>query len=825
MEEVQDSQDRPTGTGLGGSSKLSSVRGGHPLLVDIKDHFTLSSPSSIVRFRSRKNAARVFDNKQSQMVMEETFDPGTLKSEITVRLSNDATFSLQFLRLTYTIVCALWTGFFFVFCLEAILSLVLDFSVASGATQLNAKLNVGECIGVILTIMVFIRGFSAALVIAGHFVLDTWGGHFLAKEFVFKRLSLVVVDWIFFIFFLFVPILVLCITMLMRLHNWWEVTALVWFFCVFTFFTIFAVNVLFYELKAAYDFVQNRHDDDDDSFLQVIKRCILLRQIHSYSGKTKVRFLAKSYFETTEDTEDVAKANIYESTRQEQTGVWSRVTRLSFLSTGPEGTIPLFKHLEKPLRLSTIDDVRDYRPFLTNQTWSLERIFCRPTNSRYITIVSGPGALTADQMRSSLVCSFLGVALMLLFVISILVWFDIGGGFVALVFFACLFVAWNSLSNARRLLQLSEGFIQVQKQVTAELKNYFEQVRINISGDSRDVTASAKAEEVKEEGAKTGDDIEGEGGVKDLRFKSRHSEEYWEKTGTEPSEAVFLVTHFTRFTEATDLFCWLMFGLELGVFFVYPLVTLFYIGNWPIGILFVVVSLISFSRYYVSAWIAIEETGNIDLVGGATEAERWENKSRLIEIVERISKSKARPVWTVLLGICAFGFVAIFLTGVGISTASTFTASYTYLDNFYYPPAQNDMRYPTCSLSHISAGFGKAIGSNNATYVGFGQNATLLDYVWLAGLPYRVENLIQPELNGYFRNLRAIDDPDTVARFRATEDKEGFNSAVNFRLVRFPDLNLALIVIRGTQNNWGMYCNPSPIASGLAIELTLVFSM
>jgi hypothetical protein len=32
----------------------------------------------------------------------------------------------------------------------------------------------------------------------------------------------------------------------------------------------------------------------------------------------------------------------------------------------------------------SIDDARDVRPFVTFHTWGLEKIFCRPHNSRYI---------------------------------------------------------------------------------------------------------------------------------------------------------------------------------------------------------------------------------------------------------------------------------------------------------------------------------------------------------------------------------------------------------------------------------------------------------
>jgi hypothetical protein len=99
-----------------------------------KDHFTLAVPSSTVRFRSKQNCARVFENKSSQFVLEETYDPETKKREITAKQMNDATTGLQVLRGIYTLVCSLFFAFFFVFCLQAILFLVLDLAIESGAT-------------------------------------------------------------------------------------------------------------------------------------------------------------------------------------------------------------------------------------------------------------------------------------------------------------------------------------------------------------------------------------------------------------------------------------------------------------------------------------------------------------------------------------------------------------------------------------------------------------------------------------------------------------------------------------------------------------------
>jgi hypothetical protein len=50
-----------------------------------RDHFTLPTPSSTVRFRSAHSAARVFENRASQFIMEETYEPAADKRVIRVK--------------------------------------------------------------------------------------------------------------------------------------------------------------------------------------------------------------------------------------------------------------------------------------------------------------------------------------------------------------------------------------------------------------------------------------------------------------------------------------------------------------------------------------------------------------------------------------------------------------------------------------------------------------------------------------------------------------------------------------------------------------------
>lgn len=89
-------------------------------------------------------------------------------------------------------------------------------------------------------------------------------------------------------------------------------------------------------------------------------------------------------------------------------GLYSRTTVLSWN--------PFFDRLDPPLRRFSIEDIRETVPFVTNKTWSLEKICCRLRNGRSRLAISGPNALEPMQYKSTLGCTICGIVLLVLFV-------------------------------------------------------------------------------------------------------------------------------------------------------------------------------------------------------------------------------------------------------------------------------------------------------------------------------------------------------------------------------------------------------------------------
>lgn len=117
-----------------------------PEISKFHDHFTLLIPSSTIRYREGRAAARVLEANDAQFVLEETYDKKYDRHSVSIRRIHDTSEGVRVLRTSYLIVTAFWTGFLFVFCLQILLFLFLDLAIQAGATSKQAP-NWGKAIG------------------------------------------------------------------------------------------------------------------------------------------------------------------------------------------------------------------------------------------------------------------------------------------------------------------------------------------------------------------------------------------------------------------------------------------------------------------------------------------------------------------------------------------------------------------------------------------------------------------------------------------------------------------------------------------------------
>jgi hypothetical protein len=168
------------------------------------------------------------------------------------------------------------------------------------------------------------------------------------------------------------------------------------------------------------------------------------------------------------------------------------------------------------------------------------------------------------------------------------------------------------------------------------------------------------------------------------------------------SECIYYVEQTYRVSRPTARFCWFMFCFEVAAFFVYPLIALFAVDNYPLGVQFFVFAGLTGLRYYVNAAVVLEETGHMNLVDGKDENDLWKNQSRLNEIVGNITTGRSLGAWISVLGSIGFIFLALMLGAVGTDQedlASTDDTPRVYLIDFEYVQ-KDSLRYPSCQLTN-----------------------------------------------------------------------------------------------------------------------------
>ena len=182
------------------------------------------------------------------------------------------------------------------------------------------------------------------------------------------------------------------------------------------------------------------------------------------------------------------------------------------------------------------------------------------------------------------------------------------------------------------------------------------------------------------------------------------------------------------------------------------------------------------------------------MIGGSTAKRKWENMSRLNEIVKSISHNRTKKVFHKVFLIFVFGLIGILLSVFMWGDRESSGKPMTYLPKeYYYERKSDNIRYPTCDL----AGTG---------YLGFGPTSSLLDYAHLATATYwNTTRLWDEDLDLWFGsdygNGTVKDEQEFVDAFRAREDPNDQQS-VYFKMVSMPspdsDGRLAIILIRGT---------------------------
>lgn len=779
------------------------------------DHFSLRYPSSTVKFRGAR--VHVYETAGEQMLLEDRRSSRDCKDNydaddddddngksrhrrqhrhtISVKRMPWTSFGLRVLRLAYTLISLLIFGYAFALSFQIILFLFVNLAIDAGLTtgdatgDENGGVSEIAVISTLLSIPIFLFGFSSLMAIATTFVSEACsGGHLIRAVF---GGPVVLSELLYFVFFLFIPAIVFISALFAKLENPWEVACYAWLGTVAFAFCCFGLAIVWCEVSACFQLISIHYGDitedggDVSSFKKMllrVQRAILLVQTQKYSGQKN-----EQYFVT---GEDVAPEGGYTFSEKHdpssvKRSLYTRMTQLSFLRF-------MYTTIDPPKRTYSIEEVRDVLPFVTTHNWSLETIFCSSNRSQKIISAKGPSALTRDQITSSFVCSILGTVTIILAVISFLVWLSTGTASYIVVGILCVVCCLIPL------IRSNNAVVQLYTDINTE--------------DLIEEGDEAMVDEVK-----FGGDVNTEEDV-DVQ-RASNGEEVTEKT------TMFRLWETSRVAEPKVWVCYTGMLLEFLFLFLLPIITLFRTGNNPIGVVFLIISVFSFLRKYFDAAAILCELGsmnNIDIEKEPGQERRahcftkelhtlqGENntlvlKARLADIVGNISRSGSVARWMWFFGTLVFFTYILYDAALASDDGLGERPPIILVDDYSYP-TEKSLQYPTCSMSK---GFQVPVdGENTDTALG--------DYAFMSALAYETTNITGYLLPQWFGEGVAVDEDALVAEYRT--EAGNTNSPVYFKLFSFPAVpELAVLSIRGSQTSWDWMVNMQLwSASGLA---------
>ena len=644
------------------------------------------------------------------------------------------------------------------------------------------------------------------------FLKDTWNGHELLKTFAFGRFSGVITEWGSFVAFLGVPLVVLFIGLFAQSTRWWELTALTWFASVWIFYCIFAVACVYYETTSCIALVRHHYCDNDASFLQVLKMSFLIRQTHYYSGYTRTSYLAKGALIDSIGS----NCHSFEENHTKRTSIYSTIVQFGFLQK-----LGLFVKLETPEQTFEIEDAQDNRIFMTKTSWSLEKTFCRRTESRFVAVIRGPDSLSKAQLRSSVACSIIGTILIAILLSAGLTFLGFGvliqlgyWGFALVVFII------PRLSHSWRLYQLTREIIgemeainhleKITRKAARFVDNGIQKVAKGIEGgtekvaqgignvvtiatDSLNITSPIKHDASAQDPSNHEEKME-EGQLPqvndpmDMGAKDDSTEE-------SENEAIFIVWESWRIVKPTHLWCWITLSIELVLFFIWPTIALFNLNNVVIAVIFISVVIFTYMRHEFNPAVVIKEIGNLNGVQGHGPYDKRDKQALLNEIISNVTTARGQNRWvgalSVLLIACLFLCFTTIANGQYNSDNTDYAQKqYSYVHDFKYEQAA-DLPYQTCN-------FGRQLFDDIPVTM-------LVDWVFAAAMSYRSNNFTQSQLDGWFGENVVKNREDIVTSYR--ESTGSVKLPVAYRLYEFATSKTAVVSIQGTTTTWDLFAD------------------
>lgn len=353
------------------------------------------------------------DQFHTQLVLKEfQNEANDGKNQMELKEAVETSHALSFLRAIYSVIALFMGGFLFIMGFDILLFLFIHLTTVlkDNETQIGTL----DFVASLCSVPVFIYSLAFAMTLVTRFVIDTFYGHPFLRSF---GLGIVFTEWMAFIFYLGVPMLTFIITLFMGRENFWETSLLTWFSSVLTFWCIFSVCVLWFEVAQCLEVESYYLGNSGIS--------------EEMDWREKSQYLLRTAKDATRDTMRIRLSGT-EAKYKKQKGnkVPDDEDRHNRCPVGPFSlltkVLPCYKQFDEEgqkKEIKSLGEVLSFTSYVTRYSWSLDKLFCRTgrqTSSIYVT--SGDSRVTERQINSSIVCRIIADVLIGLLVIGLLLW-------------------------------------------------------------------------------------------------------------------------------------------------------------------------------------------------------------------------------------------------------------------------------------------------------------------------------------------------------------------------------------------------------------------
>jgi len=225
--------------------------------------------------------------------------------------------------------------------------------------------------------------------------------------------------------------------------------------------------------------------------------------------------------------------------------------------------------------------------------------------------------------------------------------------------------------------------------------------------------------------------------------------------------------------------------------------------NWPVAVVFFVMSVSSLIWRYFDSTAAMMEYGTLSKI--KDKDLDHSKKYFFTRVGQDVINNQGRGIWSSIFVVLFLAIVFLFLTAQK-SSEEVMPADrgprppVLLIDDFYYPPTNDTLAYPTCKLT-------KGFDFTTETNPDEVESALLGDYAFLSAMAYETSSITEYSIDKWLgQSNMVVDEEDLVLKWR--QESGTAASPVYFKLFSVnPNPKYAIMSIRGSETSYDWIVN------------------